>query len=228
MKKTVLVNLSFLFLLIFSGCAPMVQTARVVNIPELNKVSKVEVGENMYEKIFAIYSHDKDIILIDPINIQKMNVSFASGTKIEQEPSSSNQFVGYANGYNFVDKNNSGYFTEASTDLIPLVKTTFQLDKPVKYETVEAKPDSYTDESYKKVALYQGKVDNKIKISYREFTHMYSPYFQGDIARPAFTQDIEYELQSDGTAIIGFKGLRIQVIKATNLDIEYKVLQEYK
>lgn len=46
--------------------------------------------------------------------------------------------------------------------------------------------------------------------------------------RPAFTQDIEYELNKNNTTIIGFKGLRIEVIKATNLDITYKIIQDYK
>ena len=52
--------------------------------------------------------------------------------------------------------------------------------------------------------------------------------FKDDMARPAFTQDIEYDLEKDGTSIIGFKGLRIEVLRATNIDITYKVLKDYK
>ena len=47
------------------------------------------------------------------------------------------------------------------------------------------------------------------------------------MARPAFTQDIEYELDKDGKTLIGFKGLRIEVEKATNLDITYKIIKDY-
>jgi hypothetical protein len=47
------------------------------------------------------------------------------------------------------------------------------------------------------------------------------------MARPSFTQDIDYELNKDGSTIIGFKGLRIEVIKATNIDITYKVVKDY-
>jgi hypothetical protein len=47
------------------------------------------------------------------------------------------------------------------------------------------------------------------------------------MARPAFNQDIDYELNNDANTIIGFKGLRIEVLKATNMDITYKVIKDY-
>ncbi|MGZ8545817.1 MAG: hypothetical protein ACXWVU_00350 [Sulfuricurvum sp.] len=80
-------------------------------------------------------------------------------------------------------------------------------------------PSTYTENSFKYEALYQGRIDNKIKISFREF--------KDDMARPAFTQDIDYELNKNGDTIVGFKGLRIKVIKATNMDITYSVIQDY-
>jgi hypothetical protein len=42
--------------------------------------------------------------------------------------------------------------------------------------------------------------------------------------RPAFNQDLSYDLNEGKT--IGFKGLRIEIIKTSNIGIEYKV-QEY-
>ncbi|MGZ5207947.1 MAG: hypothetical protein ACXWB0_02925 [Sulfuricurvum sp.] len=81
-------------------------------------------------------------------------------------------------------------------------------------------PSTYTVDSFKYEALYQGRIDNKIKISFREF--------KDDMARPAFTQDIDYELDNkNGEAIVGFKGLRIKILKATNMDITYSVIQDY-
>ena len=61
--------------------------------------------------------------------------------------------------------------------------------------------------------LYQGTSKGEVKISYREFSH--------GLARAAFTQDVSYELDPDGTAVIGFKGMRIKVLKATGHDIKY-------
>jgi len=56
---------------------------------------------------------------------------------------------------------------------------------------------------------------------------MYSHRMQDFIIRDAFTQNIEYELDENGKAMIGFKGLRIEVLKATNMDITYKVVKDY-
>ncbi len=69
-----------------------------------------------------------------------------------------------------------------------------------------------------KVFIYNGKAGNVIKFSYREFIN--------DMARPAFTQELQYDL-SEGK-IIGFKGMRIEILNTSNIEIEYKVLSEFK
>lgn len=66
--------------------------------------------------------------------------------------------------------------------------------------------------------LYNGKINNILKFSYREFFN--------DMARPAFTQDLQYDLSE--SKIIGFRGLRIEVITATNTNIEYKVISQFQ
>jgi hypothetical protein len=71
---------------------------------------------------------------------------------------------------------------------------------------------------FKKVFIYNGKAGSVIKFSYREFIN--------DMARPAFTQELQYDL-SEGK-IIGFKGMRIEILNTTNIEIEYKVLSEFK
>jgi hypothetical protein len=65
--------------------------------------------------------------------------------------------------------------------------------------------------------IYNGKVNNAIKFTYREFVN--------DLARPAFTQDLQYDLNESN--IIGFRGLRIEIILATNTNIKYKVLNNF-
>lgn len=87
---------------------------------------------------------------------------------------------------------------------------------------VSYKVDSYSTSAEKKSDffidfLYQGSAKGGLKFTYREFSN--------NIARPAFTQDLTYEAESDGTAIIGFKNMRIKVLKATNLNITYVVEQ---
>ncbi|MWB94599.1 hypothetical protein GON26_09505 [Flavobacterium sp. GA093] len=73
------------------------------------------------------------------------------------------------------------------------------------------------EECFKKEFVYNGKSGNTLKFVYREYIN--------DMARPAFTQDIQYDL-ADGN-IIGIKGLRIEVISTNNMRIEYKILNDF-
>jgi hypothetical protein len=65
--------------------------------------------------------------------------------------------------------------------------------------------------------IYNGKANNTLKFSYREFIE--------DLARPAFSQEIVYDLNESN--IIGFRGMRIEVLKSSNVSIEYKVLSHF-
>lgn len=61
--------------------------------------------------------------------------------------------------------------------------------------------------------IYNGKVGNSVKFLYRELSQ--------NMMRDAFSQDIQYDL-SEGNEI-GFKGVRLQIIEATNRKITYTV-----
>lgn len=65
--------------------------------------------------------------------------------------------------------------------------------------------------------IYSGKVGNKINVSYREFS--------GSIARPAFSNNVEYDISESNE--IGYKGALLEVIEATNRSIKYKVLRNF-
>ena len=74
-----------------------------------------------------------------------------------------------------------------------------------------------SNNNYRRVLLYSGKVGNKLKMSYREFS--------SDFARPAFNTEVEYDLNENN--VIGYAGARIEVIKASNTEIKYKVLNGF-
>lgn len=78
------------------------------------------------------------------------------------------------------------------------------------------KPVISTD-SFQQTLIYSGKVGNKINIGYREFS--------GNVARPGFHNDVEYDLSSSN--IIGYKGAQIEIIEATNQYIKYKVIKNF-
>ena len=74
----------------------------------------------------------------------------------------------------------------------------------------------YAPGSMKKEILYNGKSKDTIKITYREYVN--------DMARPAFYQDLNYDLVE--SKVIGFKGTQIEIIDATNSEIKYKVIKK--
>lgn len=194
--------------------------------PELNSISTVEIGENIYSKSYLFYGNTKLVTLLSPAIGQGFGMSVdttkskatAQGTlkkwaKIGKSNINTMCFIN--SSICLSDPENIGSFTHFGAGA--QVDST-KLDKPAKYKITYSKP-IIKENSFKYTALYQGKTKNSIKISFREF--------KDDMARPAFTQDIDYELDADGSAIIGFKGLRIKVIKATNMDLTYKVIRDY-
>lgn len=71
----------------------------------------------------------------------------------------------------------------------------------------------------RKELLYSGITENTIKISYREF---YVDEISSTLARPAFTQDLTYDL--DQTRDITFQEIQLNVISADGSKIVYKVV----
>ena len=76
---------------------------------------------------------------------------------------------------------------------------------------------SVRGDSFQQTLIYSGRVGDKINIGYREFSN--------NTARPAFNNDVEYDLSLSNT--IGYKGALIEVIKADNNNITYKVIQNF-
>jgi hypothetical protein len=114
----------------------------------------------------------------------------------------------------FVDTDKDGKMDALA---FPGHKVDKSLPAPVTYEVQEQVTSAEVEDSrsYSVDVLYQGLSKGEAKISYREF--------KGGVARPAFTQDVSYELDADGTGLIAFRGLRIQIIKATREGITYIV-----
>lgn len=74
-----------------------------------------------------------------------------------------------------------------------------------------------TDNSFQQTLIYSGKVGNKINIGYREFS--------SNMARPAFNNDVEYDLSESRQ--IGYKGALLDIIDANNQSITFKVLRNF-
>lgn len=69
---------------------------------------------------------------------------------------------------------------------------------------------------FKVELIYSGISGSNLKLVYREFSK--------DFARPAFFQDLQYDLNESN--IIAFKQFRIEVVEATNSLIEFKIISD--
>ncbi len=75
----------------------------------------------------------------------------------------------------------------------------------------------YTQDSFMQELIYTGKVDNKIRFKYREFSN--------GMARDSYNVDVEYDLNDSDT--VSYKGATIKVISANNSMIKYKVISHF-
>ena len=211
-----------------------VETARSYFLkPSIGESATAEVGDSLYQEGIRTVSRrfratlkadvtskmDNGYVLAAREGFQDdMMMRRDSGTPLLCFITKNTGIIGFFGDKNvkgcLVDSNKNQTFDRAMFEQFDAY---FSLSNPVPYEiqvtdTVSESPDDFYVE-----VLYQGMSKGEVKISYREFSH--------GIARPAFTQDVSYELASDGTGVIGFKGLRIKVLKATGHDLQYVLEQ---
>lgn len=73
------------------------------------------------------------------------------------------------------------------------------------------------DTNFKQEFVYNGRIGNELKFIYREY--------KSNLARPAFTQELVYDLGISEE--IGFRDLKLKIISASNLDIQYEVISNF-
>lgn len=71
--------------------------------------------------------------------------------------------------------------------------------------------------TYVQEFIYNGRVGDALKFVYREFS--------GDYVKPAFSQEVQYDLSTSSE--IGFKNLKLRVIDATNTEITYELISNF-
>lgn len=203
------------------------QTPELVNYPKLNEIVTAEIGESLIKKEYRIL-----IPSIELKNSAKFKILLQNG-EVTLSPGS----------YNLSQEDSGGalYTTSQSgKDLSGRVRAEIKNSiyipyaDPTKMEGCVAAgiPDQFCgrlenaiieksykeisfDNSFKRELVYVGISKNVISVFYKEF--------KNDIIRPAFTQEIKYDL--DEGKIVGYKGSRFEIIKADNLQIQYRVLK---
>lgn len=224
MKKSFVI---FCFSINLIGCASVsynyAPETKLQSIPAFEVASVAAVGEPLLTQGLA--STFETIIVPKQTAVSIINVEQGSYKKVGENE----DFEYYST---FKDKN-SGSFSGNSkmyTTITVRIKRgsgdtcfigdAFQMcpNPSVKLEYTKAQATVLSVSDFQQTLYYNGKVGNKIKIGYREFS--------GDIARPAFSNEAEYDLSESD--VIGYKGATLKIIEADNIQIKYKVLSNFK
>jgi hypothetical protein len=79
-------------------------------------------------------------------------------------------------------------------------------------------PNSGQADSLQQTMIYNGKIGNRITMAYRELMN--------NLARPAFNNSVEYDISESN--VVGYKGARLEILRATNTDITYRIISGFQ
>ena len=211
-------------LLVFTSCGSAIYsvipekiTKANVNVGDENTIS---IGDPVYTSSFALVRKGLEIISMEPFRIGVVNFPYNVGDKLPLRRQNETRWFYSLNPIPGFD---IGVSQDKKTGIFRAYQTGMYNNRPEKeipsFECKEiTMPHEDCSKCFKKEFIYNGRVDDGLKFIYREF--------YGDLIRPSFTQELQYDLsQSD---IIGFKGLRVKVINATNSTITYSVLNVFE
>ena len=199
---------------------------QVVNIPELNTEADAEIGQTIvskaFRRVYPAISLPNEVIEGRFGTLGKIRIhagilylySEDENGKYYRDPRA--EWGGFdvwnpAVGGIFVPRDSAK--PPVNFHLNPV--TGFDLGKMPSEGITHTTYEASGRDAFKRELVYAGVSQNTISILYREF--------QNDFARPAFSQELKYDLAQGNE--IGFRGARFQVLKATNTSIRYKVLR---
>jgi hypothetical protein len=222
------------FGLLFAGCAalPPVQPPEIqfTDQPPLNTESNAEIGETLLAKGKSYVFDGLDLQeRITDNGIAREYIVEPNAMRLESVDVEGNRlFVPAIDSY-FVNDKSFGRRVRPSNAFIVL-KRDGSLELRGYYDLTTAgkitpaaprhKVGKIVDQrrpNFRQELIYGGRIGSQIKLTYREFS--------GDLIRPGFSQEAQYDLSTDQT--VGFKGVRIAIISATNTRLTYRVLKSF-
>jgi hypothetical protein len=232
MQKLFTGSIVLLIILFSFGCSkPLIytQSYKEGNNPQLNKASEATIGSTIYEEFS--YRAAKAAIMKTDVHAKSsfgMSYDVPAGMPCYEAPyenemlycsearTARDPFGTPVNLSCFKDTNGDGKFDKVTHNQGISMGYWSELNPPVQYEIKDhAIPDK---NGIKRELLYQGKSNKVIKIVYREFVQ--------NMARPAFTQELQYTLDKLPMEI-SFKKSIIKVTSADNKSIQYIVYSKF-
>jgi len=233
------INLSLLgFLLIFvSGCSSKTLIHPVrdnISIPTINSVSSAELGDTLLDKGFTSTYPAVQTLSVGQGNYGVNKFTLKSGLYYAKEQDSKYTYYypvnrGLINSNSWSGDGTYGFLLGYALPLSSThgelllwyevlgtgIRSTTKTKRSVDFE--HAKAQAIGEPSFRQQFIYNGKIGNNLKFLYRELSNNY--------ARAPFSQEIQYDLNE--SKIIGFKGVRIEIIEATNQKIKYKTISNF-
>ncbi len=220
---------------IVSGCASVPNNyapiTTQISEPALNEIHVATLGEQMLKQGTATLT--QGVFLVQENNIKGFVLSPGFYPKTGEDKgqvftSFDTRNNGFETGYVTLEGGLFGQmilprairFSREKQETCVMAPNLYGMVQPVcdtefPYQFTEKPFRSMND--FQQTLIYSGRVGDKIKISYREFSN--------NMARDAFTNDAEYDLSQSN--IIAYKGARLQVIEADNENIRYRVLSNF-
>lgn len=220
MRKIMKLSLLVLVLFSMSGCVAVKYngsdtTATPIDRPEVGAVVVASIGDPLLEKGMIIEE-------------KVLEVNKTMGGALYTIPALKYPQVGFDDKHTFYSAN--GVVRSGLADPIQALSLDKVSDKELCVVTTFGGTACYQGDyrratkisehgtSFQQTLLYSGRVGDKLKISYREFSN--------NLARPAYNNEVEYDFST--SKIIGYKGASIEVISADNTSITYKVIRNFK
>jgi hypothetical protein len=213
-----------------AGCAtpaptPMRQVfpkTETRSLPELNATGKAELGNSMIstESVSRVRGINVSGTVSEAVNPPGTTSVLPGDFELFATRSEGDYYQGVATysmlGTSVPASDRAGVFVPSDKSK-PAVIYHFALGYKYGTKSVAYTPKEIvksTPESFRRELVYSGVSQNTVTLVYREF--------KDDFARPAFTQELKYDLSQD--RVIGYKGARFEVVKAGNTEITYKVI----
>lgn len=202
----------------YNYVAPTEQFSR----PPLNEAVTVSVGEEMLSQGFLVFQ--EGIQIDQPAGISGYTLHGGFYPQVGQDEETTFHSFAFGNAPGeigtlsqniFVDPPQTLQAEQKGSQLCVVTILNARVCRERPFERTERVVANSA--SFQQTLLYSGRVGDKINISYREFS--------GSVARPAFSNDVEYDLGTSNE--IAYRGARIEVIEATNSSITYRVLSNF-
>ncbi|WP_101759509.1 hypothetical protein [Oceanicoccus sp. KOV_DT_Chl] len=189
-----------------------------ISKPPLNQTNTISLGEPMLMQGRGYYT---DILRVGNIDAYGVRITAGDFCRVpggDKYVSFNGRAVGLKNAFGIViGYTNELAYDEDDNEICASGTFTLCYDTDDGQYAILKNRFCEDPRSFQQIIEFNGKVSSILKFTYREFS--------GDRMRAPYTTDFTMDLD-EGSAV-NYKGARLEIIKATNQQITYKVLQNF-